>query len=352
MTSDSWALTPDGEIEVGRLAEELLRRFKEFEAEPLTQLRAGSRLKGDDALLVDRREQSEGALLALSDQQIGARRHALMLAYGLEDEEPRSFGRVTLPRRVLARADVAKQGSASARPLEIDWPTAVAKNARDFAVLMTSALAKELQGAKRGRGELSTLTLAETLNKEGIARIALAQLPPAAKSFGEYLNAIKHWCAFWDEFPFDEAMVDGQATFIPVLEIAFVREAERVRELTMKIRAAKDGTIRRGLRAKISEVRRRAGFERRLRKWLAKQENARRLTRAQTKVRLVVLPELGSIRADHVEHWLDNDADVFGEWDLTARMTLKENLKQAFVDAEELPMRDWAERARPLLKQN
>lgn len=355
-----WELTPNGRVEIDRLIAELRKAFADFHVNPLAanDPRAGVRLRNEDAYLVDRREQIKSSVLAISGTSDAPARHPLLIAYGREDEEPRCFGAVTLPKRVLVRAEVAKTAAATNRPLKLDWPTSAMKNAKDFATLLTSEAATQLQGydrSRRGSGGPSTpTTLAETLSREGIARVSLTEFPPAGdkpvRSLGDFIAGMRAWCAYWNVFPFETARADGRATFLPVLEVTFARAAEE-EELKQAIAKAK-GRERSALQKRLNLHRNRIKIERQIRNWLGNEKNMKNLSRPFARVQAIALRELSSVTPADAEHWVDNDDEMFGMLDQHARTQLRLSLRGVFQSAAELPMRTWSERALPVLNPN
>jgi hypothetical protein len=356
-SGEAWELTSDGQVEVNRLITALKKEFEDFRLNPLaaSDPRAGVRLRNEDAYLVDRREQIKSSVLAIANAPT---RHPLLIAYGREDEEPRCFGAVTLPKRVLTQADVAKTAAATNRPLKLDWPTAAMKNAKDFAILLTSEAATQLQSCDRSRrgsgGAATAEALAETLSRDGIARVSLTEFPPAGdkpvRSLGDFVAGMRAWCAYWNAFPFDAARAEGRPTFIPILEVPFARAAEE-EELKTAIAAAK-GRDRVNLQKRLNVHRARVRLERQIRSWLANEKNLKNLSRPFSRVQAVALRELSSVTPADAEHWVEHDDQMFGTLDQHARTQLRLALRAVFQAAPELPMRAWSERALPILNPN
>lgn len=354
---NGWELTDGGKGEVDRLIIELKATLAAFLTAPLVVQREALRFGKDDAYLVDRHRQSEGAKVALQLMAQGTSSPTpLFITYGMEDEEPRCFNSVTLPRRVVTQAGIAVHAKASEDPLALRWPETAAKNAPEFAMHLTGALAVELQGAnqRRGAGGAATpLDIAEALRQEGIARIAVSRLPSAGggviRSLKDFIACLRVWSAYWNEFPFDAARAEGRPTLVPLLEIAFAREREEMTDLKRRLSTARDGRQRAGLRKDMSTLKVRVRLEREIRRWLSNAKRVDGVCKGCAHVRLKVLQELESIRPAHAEDWVLNDP-AFAQWRQADRTQLRAQLMSVFDGAAELPMRAWAEKARPHLK--
>lgn len=355
--ADGWELTEGGVGEVDRMIVELKADLAAFATSPLVVQRDALRFGKDDAYLVDRIKQSDGARVALQMTAQGEGAPTpLFITYGMEDEEPRCFNSVTLPRRVVMQAGIAAHAKASDDPLALRWPETAARNAAEFSILLTGALAMELQGASQrrgGGGPPTPLTIAEALRQEGIARIAVSRLPsagdPAIRSLKDFITCLRVWSAYWNEFPFAAARAEGRPTLVPLLEIAFVREQEAFQDLKRRLSTARDGKQRASLRKDMAILKVRARIEREIRRWLSNTKRVEAVCKGCAHVRLKVLQELESIRPAHAEEWVLNDP-AFAQWRQADRNQLRTQLMSVFDGAADLPMRAWAEKARPYLK--